>query len=97
MISTFSRLRINCFRVANAGRGQLNMICFPLSPFAPENLVSWDKVRPSHPAPSREFSTHRNMVLTDEFLSLDLPFAAVSIHAAKCHRVNAEFIMSLKY
>ena len=28
MISTFNRVRINCFRVANAARGQLNRICF---------------------------------------------------------------------
>ena len=28
MISTFNRVRINCFRVANVARGELNRICF---------------------------------------------------------------------
>ena len=41
-----------------------------LSPFAPENLVSREKVRPSRPAPALSFSTLRlNLVLTRGILS----------------------------
>ena len=44
MVITYSKSMDQPGKVANPARGQLNRkkMCFPLSPFAPENLVSRD-------------------------------------------------------
>ena len=63
MVVTYNRVWIN--RVRSTSILLTGKMKIFLSPFAPENLISRDGVRPSRPASARSFSILRlNLVLT---------------------------------
>ena len=87
----FSSYSLFTNNYTNPACGKLNKeIEFPLSPFAPENVVSRDRL--SRPASARLFSTTRLNILTHGLLSSYPLCATAFIYTADRHRISPEFI-----